>query len=170
MALREQREWLSAEEQRVWRSLLAVQARVIERLDSELRQATGFTLGEFEVLVHLSEAAERSLRMAQLAERVSLTASGLTRRVDSLVRRGLVRRRPCESDGRGAYAELTEAGRAALETTAPVHVAGVRRYLIDALGPTGLERLAGGLATVDRALDAPGTAGTPAGASEHTAP
>jgi DNA-binding MarR family transcriptional regulator len=125
-------EWLTGREQDVWRRLLSVQCRLRERLDQELHASSGLTLAEYDVLVHLSEAPNRSLRMSELAARLLLSRSGLTRRVDGMVREGLVVRRPCDDDGRGALAELTTTGMTRLERAAPVHVEGVRRYL---LGP-----------------------------------
>jgi DNA-binding MarR family transcriptional regulator len=124
-------QWLSSSEQDVWRRLLSVQCRLRERLDHDLRSECGLSLAEYDVLVQLSEAPGRALRMSELADRLLLSKSGLTRRVDGLVRGGLVIRRPCDDDGRGALAELTPAGWAHLERAAPVHVAGVRRYLFD---------------------------------------
>jgi DNA-binding MarR family transcriptional regulator len=91
--------------------------------------------------------------MSDLAERLLISRSGLTRRVDAMERRGLVERRRCPADGRGAMAQLTPAGTELLSHAAPTHVAGVRRYLIDALGD--LNGLAAGLARIERALDTP---------------
>jgi DNA-binding MarR family transcriptional regulator len=125
-------EWLTDREQDLWRRLLSVQCRLRDRLDQELQSGSGLTLAEYDVLVHLSEAPARSLRMSDLAARLLLSRSGLTRRVDGMVKEGLVVRRPCDDDGRGALAELTPIGMARLEQAAPGHVAGVRRYL---LGP-----------------------------------
>ena len=142
--------WLSQEEQEVWRHLLAVECRLRERLDYELRTAHGLTLGDYDVLVHLSEAENGSLRMSELASRLLLSRSGLTRRLDGLVREGLVARKACPEDRRGALAELTGGGRDRLEQAAPTHVAGVRRYVIDALGD--LTVLAGGLDRIDAVL------------------
>lgn len=143
--------WLSDEEQRVWRWLLWVQSRLNDRLDEELRDAHGITLAEYGVLVHLGEASPEGLRMSDLADRLLISRSGLTRRIDGMVRAGLVARRACPADGRGSMAQLTEAGYLCLVEAAPTHVAGVRRYLIDALGDlSGLDR---GLAAVDAALE-----------------
>jgi DNA-binding MarR family transcriptional regulator len=150
-------EWLTPGEQQIWRQLLSVESRLRERLDRDLRVGAGLTLGEYEVLVHLSEAPAEALRMSELAERIFLSRSGLTRRIDVLVRAGLVARRPCVDDGRGALAALTPAGLDLLERAAPIHVAGVRRYLIAPAagldGSTGLAGLARGLARVERALE-----------------
>jgi DNA-binding MarR family transcriptional regulator len=145
--------WLDDDQQRVWRNLLAVHARVVDRLDDELQVAHGLALADYDVLVQLSEAPESSLRMSDLATRLQLSPSGLTRRVDSLSRRDLVVRRACSSDGRGSFAVLTPAGRALLEEAAPTHVAGVRTYVIDTLPGPSLERLAAGLAAIEAALD-----------------
>ena len=152
-------DWLSDVEQRVWRRLLSVDCRLRERLDHELQADSGLTLGEYDVLVHLSEAPGRTLRMSDLAGRLLLSRSGLTRRVDGLVKAGVVARRPCDDDGRGALAELTPAGWELLERAAPRHVAGIRRDLLGPLsqpdepdGPAGLAGLARGLARIERAL------------------
>jgi DNA-binding MarR family transcriptional regulator len=145
--------WLDDDQQRVWRDLLAVHSRVIDRLDDELQVAHGLALADYDVLVQLSEAPDTSLRMSDLATRLQLSPSGLTRRVDSLSRRNLVVRRACSSDGRGSFAVLTPAGQELLEEAAPTHVAGVRTYVIDTLTGSSLERLAAGLAAIEAALD-----------------
>jgi DNA-binding MarR family transcriptional regulator len=151
--------WLDAEEQQVWRTLLQVHMRVIGRLDDDLQRAHGIGLADYDVLVQLSEAPERSLRMAELAGLIQLSPSGLTRRIDSLVRRGFVAREACTSDGRGSFAVLTDQGLAMLEEAAPTHVAGVRSYVFDTLDRSALGRLADGLAHIDAALDAVPEAG-----------
>ncbi len=144
-------DWLDETEQDVWRRLVRVEARLLERLDSDLRVAHDLSIGEYAVLVNISEVGPDGLRMSDLAERLVLSRSGLTRRVDAMERRGLVVRRACPADGRGAMATLTPAGRRRLEEAAPTHVQGVRRYLIDALGD--LSGLSLGLDLVQRALD-----------------
>jgi DNA-binding MarR family transcriptional regulator len=94
------------------------------------------------VLVTLASAPERRLRMAELADAVLLTRSGLTRRVDRLERAGLVERVRCPGDGRGFNAVLTDAGLARLAQVAPTHLNGVRRRFADRLDPDDLTRLA----------------------------
>ena len=138
--------WLTGEEQGIWRRLLAAEFQLRDRLDQELRKGHGISLGDYAVLVNLSEAPGWSLRMSDLADRILLSRSGLTRRVDAMAQKGLVTRRSCPADGRGALAELTPAGEELLRQAAPTHVAGVRRYLIDAIG--SLEGLASGLEKV----------------------
>ena len=147
--------WLTDSEQAVWRHLLGVESRLTDRLDVELREAHGITLAEYGVLVHLSESGPYGMRMSELAERLLLSRSGLTRRIDSMVRAGLVARRSCPADGRGAMAQLTEQGHGKLAEAAPTHVAGVRRYLIDALAGD-LTGLSAGLGRIDDALDEAG--------------
>jgi DNA-binding MarR family transcriptional regulator len=146
-------EWLDARQDEVWRLLLSVQGRMLARLDEEMRLAHGLSLADYDVLVVLSES-EGGLRMTELAERVMLSPSGLTRRVDRLVRRGLADRRACPSDGRGSLAVLTAAGWCDLRQAAPTHVAGVRRYLLDPVTPAGIQPLEAGLRAVELALDA----------------
>ena len=149
--------WLSDGEQAVWRALLCAEARLNDRLDRELRESHGLSMAEYGVLVHLSEGPPDGMRMSDLAERLLLSRSGLTRRVDSMVKAGLVARRSCPADGRGLMAQLTPAGRKVLDSAAPTHVAGVRRYLIDVLAGE-LGNLAGGLARIEAALDQAGCA------------
>jgi DNA-binding MarR family transcriptional regulator len=144
--------WLEAGEQRLWRAWLRAHTRLVVRLDAELQAAHGLTFSDYEVLVNLSEAPDRSVRMAELAERLRLSPSGLTRRLDGLVREGMVVRRKCPSDRRGSLATLTEAGLARLEEAAPTHVAGVRRYFVDPLSAAEQEELMGSLEVIEREL------------------
>lgn len=150
-------EWLTDTEQQVWRRLLSVECRVKEQLDRELKDGAGLTLGEYEVLVHLSEAPGTALRMSELASRLLLSRSGLTRRVDGLVQAALVARQTCHEDKRGAMAVLTPDGLASLRRAAPIHVRGVRRYLIDPIGASGgsagLTGLSRGLERIETALE-----------------
>ena len=93
------------------------------------------------------------MRMTELAAQLLLSPSGVTRRLDRLVRQGLVTRRSCPSDGRGSLAELSARGVRRLESAAPTHVRGVRRYVIDPLSGRALEELRQGLGRITRALD-----------------
>lgn len=94
----------------------------------------GLTLGDYQVLVFLSEAPASSLRMRDLAERLQLSPSGLTRRLDGLVRSGYVERRPSSHDRRAMLGVLTDKGWAKLVEAYPDHLASVRRHIIDPLG------------------------------------
>lgn len=145
-------QWLNEREQAIWRQLLCVEAHLQDRLDQDLREAHKLSLAEYDVLVHLSEAGTDGLRMSDLADRLLLSRSGLTRRIDGMVRAGLVERRSCPADGRGAMASLTPDGATRLAEAAPTHVAGVRRYLLEPVGGD-LSGLGDGLRRVQAALE-----------------
>ncbi|MHB1873609.1 MAG: MarR family winged helix-turn-helix transcriptional regulator [Streptosporangiaceae bacterium] len=125
--------WLTAEEQRCWRLLLNACQSLFGAVDTQLLKDSGLPHGYYEVLVHLSEAPDRSLRMSQLAAASTFSKSRLSHAVARLEERGLVTRRDCPTDRRGQIAQLTDAGYAVLSTAAPGHVEQVRRSLIDAL-------------------------------------
>lgn len=111
-----------------WRGLLVTHAALVKRLNEELEQEMGLPLPWYEVLLHLNEAQQGSLRMGDLARRALLTPSGLTRLVDRMESAGLVERKACGSDRRGSWCALTPAGRKKLKEAAPVHVRGVDQY------------------------------------------
>jgi DNA-binding MarR family transcriptional regulator len=154
MGLDEATRWLTPEEMRAWRALLGAQHRLGRVLDLELQAAHGTTLGDHEVLIILSEQTDGALRMADLADMLTISRSGLTRRVDRMAAAGLVSRERCASDGRGVLARITAAGWQALERATPVHVAGVRHHFVEALDPSDLLLLADALEKV--ATEAPG--------------
>ena len=139
---------LSQPEMRAWQTLIEVTTGVLGTLDGELRAEHGLTLGDYEVLAHVSEAPEHSLRMTDLAARLRLSPSGITRRIDGLVREGLVERRRCPSDRRGSNAVLTEKGFVRLREAAPTHLRGVRAHFVDQLSERQLADLASALSTV----------------------
>ena len=118
---------LSSAELQTWRTFLRAHATVTRRLEAELVAEQGLPLASYDVLVQLSEAPDRSLRMTELADRVLLSRSGLTRLADRLERDGLLRREACPSDARGTLAVLTDAGLQRLEQAWPTHRAGRRR-------------------------------------------
>jgi DNA-binding MarR family transcriptional regulator len=141
--------WLSEPEMQCWLGLIRVTTGVLGALDSELQSEHGLSLGEYEVLVHLSEEPEHSLRMTDLAARLHLSPSGITRRIDGLERAGLVERRQCPSDRRGSNAVLTAEGLRRLTEAAPTHVRGVRAHFIDQLSEKDIANLASALAEVE---------------------
>src|SRR5215210_6997234 len=106
---------------------------LLATLDNELQSEHGLSLGDYEVLVFLSESPDRSLRMSDLAGRLHLSPSGITRRIDGLVRAGFVERRQCPTDRRGSNAVLTDDGLQALQRAAPTHVRGVRQHFVERL-------------------------------------
>jgi len=133
--------WLTEPEMQAWRRLVTSTTGLLAVLDNELQAEHGLSLGDYEVLHFLSEAPGRAIRMSELADRLHLSPSGITRRVDGLVKSGLVERQRCPNDRRGANAVLTPLGAKVLKTAAPTHVRGVREYFIDRLAPKDLNRL-----------------------------
>src|SRR6185295_15509134 len=124
--------WLSASEMRAWRNFIESVNIMTAAMESDL-QPFGLTLGDYEVLVRLSEAEDERMRMCDLATILQLSPSGLTRRLDGLVTTGLVERVASPADRRVMFAALTEAGRAKLAEAAPDHVASVRNRFFKGL-------------------------------------
>ena len=123
--------WLSDDEQRMWRTYLRMSSLLPAALNRELQQDSGLTLPEYEVLVQLSEAPGGKLRPFQLVLALDWEQSRLSHMLSRMSRRGFVVRQDCAGDRRGAEVVLTGAGRAAIESAAPGHVAAVRRLVFD---------------------------------------
>lgn len=133
--------WLSPEEQATWRAYILSTMLIDAALDRQLQADVGIPVTHYAALVALSEAPDRRMRMRELAEALCASQSRMTHAVAGLERRGWVQRESCETDGRGQYALLTEAGLAALVAAAPGHVAAVRAHLFDRLSPEQAEQL-----------------------------
>ena len=144
--------WLDDEEMKAWRGFMEVHLALSTRLEEDLREH-GISAGDYEVLVHLSDSPRRSLRMCDLATRLGLSPSGLTRRLDGLVKLGYVARVPSEDDRRVTLAHLTPKGFRALEKAAPDHVAGVRRHFLDHLSARQVRELGAAMEAVRAGLD-----------------
>lgn len=125
----------------VWRTFLRAHAHAIRELERELSNETGMPLGWYDVLLQLAEAPERRLRMAELADRVLLSRSGLTRLIDRLQAEGLVRREPSPDDARGTFTVLTADGMKRLRVAAPVHLAGISKHWLAHFGDDELREL-----------------------------
>ncbi len=147
---------LSDRELAAWRGLLATNASLIADLDAELEREHGLPLTSYEVLMYLADADGGRLRMGELADRLLLSRSGITRLVDRLERQGMIERERCESDGRGFNAVLTPAGRSKLDAARPAHLGGVRRHFLGHLEPGELDSLG---AIWHRLLGQPGITG-----------
>ena len=132
--------WLTAEQQTIWRAFLAGVSRINERLDAELRPY-GLDLGEYEILVNLSEADQLEMRMSELAERVRQSRSRLTHTVARMEAKGLILRKSCPNDRRGVIAVLTATGLTLLKNAAPQHVTSVRAALVDPVDPDDFRAL-----------------------------
>ncbi|ONM48660.1 MarR family winged helix-turn-helix transcriptional regulator [Nocardia donostiensis] len=130
--------WLDDDEQRLWRSYLDATRLLFQELDKQLARDAGITLADYEILVLLSEAPQRRLRMRDLADASTTSRSGITRAITRLETAGWVTRVDCETDKRGAWAELTDAGAAKLAAAGPGHVAAVRENMFDLLSPRGI--------------------------------
>lgn len=111
-----------------WRAFLRAHASVVRELERDLMNDTGMPLAWYDVLVQLAEAPQRRLRMADLADKVLLSRSGLTRLIDRMESNGLVSREPYPGDARGLYTVLTPLGYEKLRAAAPTHLAGVQAY------------------------------------------
>jgi DNA-binding MarR family transcriptional regulator len=139
--VREETRWLDAEEQRAWRAYLTATRGLGDTLDRELQRDSGLPHAYYEILVRLSEAPDRALRMSSLAESSNSSRSRLSHAVARLEEAGWVERRDCPTDRRGQVAVLTDKGFAALEAAAPGHVRGVREHLFDRLTPEQVRQL-----------------------------
>ncbi|MEU7611019.1 MarR family transcriptional regulator [Micromonospora sp. NPDC049204] len=133
--------WLDPDEQRTWRAYLAASRMLMDTLDRELQREAGMPHAYYEILVRLSEAPGRQLRMSDLAEAAGSSRSRLSHAVARLEAAGWVRREDCPTDRRGQVALLTDVGFATLAAAAPGHVEGVRRHLFDALSPAQVDQL-----------------------------
>src|SRR4029079_4605226 len=123
---------------RAWRGVVGTYAELQAALETDLVTGFGIDGGDYGVLVNLSEAPDQRLRMCDLAAKLHLSPSGLTRRLDGLVKAGYVARQPSEQDRRVTLAVLTDAGRATLEAAAPVHRPGGRGHFVHHLRPPAL--------------------------------
>jgi DNA-binding MarR family transcriptional regulator len=133
--------WLDREDQRTWRTFMLATNLLFEQFDRELQRGASMPTTHYEVLVRLSEAPERRLRMSELANRSQSSRSRLSHTIARLEGAGWVAREACPSDRRGAFAVLTDTGFAALEAAAPIHVESVREHLFDQLDRRQLDEL-----------------------------
>jgi DNA-binding MarR family transcriptional regulator len=125
----------------VWRTFLHAHAQVRRQLERELQAEQAMGLGEYEVLLVLAYSDERRMRMSELAEALTLSRSGATRLVDRLEAADLVARVSCETDRRGQWAQLTEAGYERLRAASPTHLRGVAEHFLERIPPAELEAL-----------------------------
>ncbi len=149
--------WLDSDQQQAWRAYLVGTTLLMERLDRDLRENHDLSLPEYEILVRLSEAPDRMLRMAEIADSVKNSRSRITHTIARMERDELVERRQCAADGRGVFAILTDKGYAKLVDAAPLHVESVRAALIDVIDPEDLQSVRRGFTAVADGL----STGTP---------
>ncbi|MFI9590735.1 MarR family winged helix-turn-helix transcriptional regulator [Nonomuraea sp. NPDC052265] len=144
--------WLDETEMAAWRAFLSASHLLERRIEEQLKAAAGLTHPQYEILVRLSDAPGRQMRMTELARGVVVSKSALTYQITQLEKAGLVERATCPSDDRGVLAVLTEAGGRCLERVAPGHVAVVRDYLIDRLSRAELTSLTSAMTKSEQAL------------------
>ncbi len=137
-----QTRWLTADEQHAWRAFLTASQLLFSAVEGQLQRDAAIPHGYYEILVRLSEAPGRALRMSQLAEASTSSKSRLSHAVARLEQRGWVERLDCATDRRVQVAQLTAAGYAALEAAAPGHAEQVRRSLFDLLTAEQVAELA----------------------------
>ena len=147
--------WLSACEQEIWRSFMTAVDGLTDQFARQLQRDSGMPYTYYEILVALSEAPERTLRMSELAGARGSSRSRLSHAVARLEEVGWVCRRNCPTDKRGSFAVLTDKGFAALEAAAPGHVTAVRERLFDVLTPEQVEQLGEISKAILRGLGAP---------------
>lgn len=145
--------WLSDEELGAWIRLVSVCELLPAALDSQLRRDAGLSHYEYFVLVRLSDAPDRTLRMSTLAARTNATLSRLSHVVARLEQQGLVERASCPDDARATNARLTPQGRDKVVQAAPGHVELVRDQVIDALTPRQVHQLSDVAGAVLHRLD-----------------
>ena len=144
--------WLDDDEQRAWRSFVAMRQQLERHLERHLQHDAGLSAPDFEVLVNLSEASDGRMRASELGEATGWDKSRLSHHLARMAKRGLLAREP----GAGRYPDvvLTDEGRAAITAVAPAHAARVRALLVDVLGPERLARLGAASDDVLAAIDA----------------
>src|SRR5262245_27966743 len=133
--------WLSAQEERMWRGWLRLNAELSATLQRELQGDSGLSMPDYEVLVNLTDTPDGRVRVSDLARQLLWERSRVSHHVKRMQQRGLVDRVECPEDGRGAFIAVTPAGRAAIERAAPGHVRAVRRLVVDALTEQEVARL-----------------------------
>ena len=144
---------LTPSEETFWRALMRIVLSLPRELHDDMVRATGLTASEYTVLVNLSEAPNRQLRMADLASAIALSPSRTTRLVDTLQSHGLVVKRASSADGRSNLAELTSQGLSKLRSAWPAHVMSVRTQVLDHVPPSTLAKAAEALDAVAAQLE-----------------
>ena len=144
---------LSATEEAVWRALMRIVKVLPRHLDNDLVRGAGLTASEYTTIMHLSEAPNRELRMADLANATGYSASRMTRLVGDLQSRGLVTKTASSSDARGNVARLTPRGMVKLKAAWRVHLASVRHRFFDSVDAAALAGVAKALAEVAEHLE-----------------
>ena len=134
--------WLNKREERAWRGLLAMHAQLTAELARRLTSESPLSYQDYEVLVALTDRQDSRLRVFQLAQVLGWEKSRASHHIARMTGRGLVKKVPCPTDGRGSFVAATARGRRQIEAAAPGHVAAVRELFVDRLTPAQLDAIA----------------------------
>lgn len=143
--------WLTPAEESAWRKYIVASRRLLEALDDDLA-TNGLSLSDYEILVHLSDAPERRLRMSDLAEKTILSRSRLSHRIKYMEGKGWVERQKCASDKRGTWAVMTNKGWSSIVKAAPDHVESIRKRFIDQISKADQANIAIAFEKVEQSL------------------
>jgi DNA-binding MarR family transcriptional regulator len=143
--------WLTPAEESAWRKYIVASRRLLEALDDDL-SANGLTLSDYEILVHLSDAEDRRLRMSDLAEKTILSRSRLSHRIKYMEGKGWVERQKCASDKRGTWAVMTTKGWNSIVKAAPDHVESIRNRFMDQISKADQANIAMAFDKVEKSL------------------
>ena len=143
--------WLTPAEESAWRKYIVASRRLLEALDDDL-SANGLSLSDYEILVHLSDAEDRRLRMSDLAEKTILSRSRLSHRIKYMEGKGWVERQKCASDKRGTWAVMTTKGWNSIVKAAPDHVESIRNRFIDQISKADQANIAAAFDKVEKNL------------------
>lgn len=145
--------WLSPQEMEAWLAFIETTGDLMKAIERDLAEY-GLDRGDYQLLAILSESDDQQMRMCDLADRLRLTRSGLTRRMEGVLKKKLVTRIQSTEDGRVAFAQLTPKGFDLLKTAAPQHLVSVRRLMIDLLSPAEIKAFASGFNKISANLSA----------------
>ena len=144
--------WLTDAEMRAWRGFIERSAELINTITKDL-EPFGLDGGDYQLLAMLSEAPGHKMKMCDLAESLGLSRSGLTRRMEGVLKAKYVSRVGDQKDRRAAYAQITKKGLTLIKKVAPHHVASVRRHMIDLLSPAEIAAFGTGFAKIGQQID-----------------
>lgn len=144
--------WLNPAEMRAWLAYVTTSVDLQRAIERDL-EPFGLDGGDYQLLAMLSDATDRRMKMCDLADTLRLSRSGLTRRMEGVLRKKLVGRVQSEGDKRVAYAVLTDKGMNLLRTVAPHHVDSVRHHMIDRLNDTEIRALATAFEKIAKGLN-----------------
>lgn len=143
--------WLSPQELAAWRAYIETTGDLLRAIEHEL-EPFGLDRGDYQLLAMLSEAPDQQLRMSALADQLRLTRSGLTRRMEGVLKKKLVSRTQSTQDGRVVYAQMTVKGMELLKAAAPEHLKSVRRLMIDLLSPAEVKAIGSAFSKISENL------------------